>query len=202
MKLAPILRGVYGKTLKEGIYTEAVLEALDGYKSYSTLATMTEEGGHIAFKDLDVKKGWEAVGFRMSSPAPFFLVWNKKGQTTANNYPWPFALEKITLVKFSDKYPSLVPSGKKRNSAEYRGYTVFKAQCFRCHSINRQGGKIGPDLAAPQNITSYRSKEYLRQFIRDPKSFRYSKMPSHKHLSHRSIDDLLAYLALFKFDHK
>lgn len=198
IELAPLLKAVYQSTLTNGAYSEAVLVALDGYKSYCTLETLLKKGGYIAFKDLDVTSGWEPVGFKSVSPAPYFLVWDQKGQTTANEYPWPFALSKIQLTKFSDQYPSLYPKGVPKSSPEYKGYKIFKGQCFRCHAIDRQGGKIGPDLAAPRNITEYRSREYLHQFIRDPSSYRYSKMPPHKHLSRQNIDHLLDYLASFR----
>ena len=198
IEFSSLLQEVYKDTLKSGVYSEAVLEALDGYKSYSTLETLLTKGGYIAFKDLDIKSGWEPVGFKKVSPAPYFLVWNEKGQTTANEYPWPFALDKIKLVKFADQYPSLYPKGKKKSSAEYQGYKVFKGQCFRCHAINRQGGKVGPDLGAPRNITEYRSKDFLHRFIKNPSSFRYSKMPPHKHLSKEDINHVLVYLASFR----
>ncbi|MCY4524687.1 MAG: cytochrome c [Halobacteriovoraceae bacterium] len=194
MPIIPILKKVYKSDLKDENYTEFILEALDGYQSYSSRKTLLTSGGYIVFKDLDVKKGWESVGFKQVSPAPYFLVWIKKEQTVANEYPWPWALSKIHLVRMEDRYPKVYPKGFKKNSAIYKGYKIFKAQCFRCHSIDRQGGKIGPDLAAPQNILDYRSEKFIRQFIKKPSSFRYSKMPSHSHLSEKALDDLIAYL--------
>ena len=196
LAMAPILKAVYGELLsgKKGAYSEIVLEASDGYQAYGSVDTLLTDGGHIAFKDLDVKSGWEPVGREMASPAPYFLVWEREGQTTANGYPWPWNLGKIRLVKFADRYPNVYPKGKQKNSPEYKGYQIFKSQCFRCHAINRQGGKIGPDLAAPKNIFEYRTDEFVRQFIIEPEKFRYSKMPAHQHLSKDEIDSLISYL--------
>ena len=149
LEVAPLLKVAYGKFLQKKTHTEVVLEALDGYQSYSTLETLLSKGGYIAFKDLDVKSGWEPVGREKASPAPYFLIWNREGQTTENGYPWPWQLAKIRLVKFADRFPNVYPMGKGPNTPEYRGYRIFKSQCFRCHAIDRQGGKIGPGPGGP-----------------------------------------------------
>ena len=196
IRMAPLLKAVYGQSVLDGkTHTEAVLEAIDGYRSYATLRTLLSDGGYIAFEDLDIKgNGWEPVGREKSSPAPYFLVWESPEQSAANNYPWPWQLKRIRLVTFAERYPRVFPQGKAENSPEYQGYRVFKSQCFRCHAIDRQGGTIGPDLAAPRHILEYREEGYLRQFIRNPEAFRYSKMPAHKHLSDKQMDSLIAYL--------
>ncbi|MCY4644645.1 MAG: cytochrome c [Bacteriovoracales bacterium] len=195
VELAPLLRRVFPRYLKGDEYSEIIYEATDGYSSFSTLSMALTKGGLIAFKDLDRKgDNWEPTGREMASPAPYFLVWAGKDQTSTVGYPWPYALVKIRLVRFKDRYPKLFPTGKPPNSPERRGLRVFKEQCFRCHAIDREGGKIGPDLAAPRHILDYRTETFIRQFIKNPESFRYSKMPSHAHLSGKEMDDLMAYL--------
>ncbi len=192
--LPPLLRAIYKKALADETYSEVVFEATDGYRAYSPLDILLKETSYLAFRDLDRKSGWEPVGFKKVSPAPYILVWEKEGQTTANAYPWPWSVSKIHLIALKDRYPKVYPKGKAPTSAEYKGYKVFRSQCFRCHAIDRQGGKIGPDLAAPQNILDYRDETYLRQFIRNPQKFRYSKMSGHDFLSKKEMDHLIAYL--------
>ncbi len=194
LALPPILRAAYKEALHRGTHSEVVFEATDGYRAYSTLDLLLKETSYLAFRDLDQKSGWEPVGFKKVSPAPYILVWEKEGQTTANAYPWPWSVSKIHLITMQGRYPKVYPTGKATDSAEYKGYQVFRSQCFRCHAIDRQGGRIGPDLAAPKNILEYRDENYLRQFIRNPQQFRYSKMPKHTHLSKEDMDHLIAYL--------
>ena len=195
IELASLLKAVYGwDGLEDDIHTEAVLEAIDGYQSYGTVETLLSKGGYIAFQDLDTKDGWEPVGRERASPAPYFLIWERPDQNTANGYPWPWQLKRIRLVTFARRFPRVFPHGKAENSPEYRGYLTFKSLCFRCHAIDRQGGTIGPDLAAPKHILEYRTEAFVRQFIKRPESFRYSKMPPHEHLSATQMDSLIAYL--------
>ena len=193
--ILPILKKVYGKELGGEGYSEVIFEATDGYKAFSEMEKLTESGGCLAFRDLDVKKGWEPVGRRSVSPAPYFLVWKDKDQNTANGYPWPWSLAKIKLIKFENRYKKVFPTGYKTSSDVYKGYLTFRGQCFRCHAIDKQGGKIGPDLAAPQNILAYRSKKMVYEFIKNPEKYRYTKMPAHDHLSKKEITQIIAYLA-------
>ena len=192
--LKKLIKNVFEKQIKTKTHTEVVFEATDGYQAFSTLEKLLQRGGLVAYKDLDVESGWEPVGRRKSSPAPFFLVWTKDGQTTANSFPWPWALKKIRLVTFEKRYPNVYPQGAKKKSAIYKGFKTFKGQCFRCHAINKQGGKIGPDLGAPKNITSYRSDAFLKAFIKNPEVYRYSKMPNHQHLSDQEINQIISFL--------
>ena len=185
----------YGPGWEKSPYTEAVLTALDGYASVAAAAKLTEDGGCLAFEDLDVP-GWEPVGRKKANPGPFYLVWTGEFQTTENEYPWPWQLVSINLVRLEDRYPEVVPRGAPPDSPAARGFRTFKGRCLRCHSINQQGGKIGPDLNAPMSITRYRSKEMIKAFIRKPSRFRYSGMPDHPDLTDRDLDDLYQYLKL------
>jgi putative membrane-bound dehydrogenase-like protein len=57
-------------------------------------------------------------------------------------------LAEITTAISADReevVKKLLPLAKERGDATH-GKEVFTAQCFNCHTINGQGGKIGPDL--------------------------------------------------------
>jgi mono/diheme cytochrome c family protein len=73
------------------------------------------------------------------------------------------------------------------------GFSVFARECVRCHAVNREGGRVGPDLNVPQSVVEYRPEAQLRAYIRDPRSFRYGNMPAHPHLRDAELDGLLAY---------
>ena len=195
LDMKAILRSVYGAHLQKGEYTELVTLAHDGYNTHSDLALFLKTGGaYLAFKDLDVKSGWEPVDRADVSPAPYFLVWENPEHTVANRHPWVWALKGFSLLKFEELYKKVSPRGVKKSSDIYKGYEIFRGHCFNCHAINDEGGKLGPDLAAPQNITVYRSESFLRAFIKNPTRFRYTKMPSHDFLSDKEVGYLISYL--------
>ena len=83
-----------------------------------------------------------------------------------------------------------------------KGFVTFKNHCIRCHSLNLQGGEVGPELNSPKNVTEYWEKSTLRAFIRDASSFRFKdKMPAFPNLKESDLDEILEYLAYMK-DHK
>ena len=192
--LTDVLRFGFGPSLSEQAYTEASFAALDGYTSVSNREQILEDGGFLAFEDLDMTGGWEPIGRHRADPGPFYIVWTGANQSTRNGFPWPWQLRNITLLAFEDQYPNVVPTKAPSGSRIYRGYETFKARCVRCHAMNGQGGKIGPDLNSPRNILAYRAAEVVRKFISNPAQFRHSRMPAHPDLNDASLDDLLDYL--------
>ena len=81
-------------------------------------------------------------------------------------------------------------------SSAARGFAIFKGRCLRCHAINQQGGKVGPDLNAPQSVTSYRTKAWITGYVRQPSKYRYTAMPDHLDLRSSDLDDIYDYLVL------
>lgn len=190
--LASVLDLAFGKGWQGQDYTEMIFSALDGYASVSTLEKLGEPGGYIVFQDVE-HPGWEPVGRNQANPGPFYLVWTRPEQSTQHAYPWPWQLAKIELLRFQDRYPEVYPAGVDKAAPAHAGFLTFKERCMRCHAMNQQGGKVGPDLNAPQSVVEYRSPAMLKAFIRQPSQFRYSHMPDHTDLSDADLEDLLAY---------
>ena len=69
----------------------------------------------------------------------------------------------------------------------------FRDHCIKCHAINREGGRVGPELNVPQSIVEYRPEEQIRAYIRNPATFRYGAMPPHPGLREAEMDALIAY---------
>ena len=65
--------------------------------------------------------------------------------------------------------------------------------------MNREGGRVGPELNVPQSIVEYRETEQLKAYIREPTRFRYTAMPAHPGLSDQDLDDLVAYFQAMRF---
>lgn len=194
LAIKDVMTAAYGPDWITKRESEAVLTAMDGYASVVSAVTLSEKGGCLAYQE--AAGGWEPIGRKMADPGPFYLLWLGEQQNAANHYPWPYQLVSVNLVSFEERYPEVVPKGEKEGSSAHRGYMLFRGQCLRCHSINQQGGKIGPDLNAPKSVVTYREKKWLQQYIRKASDTRYSEMPDHAHLTQRDLDDLWAYFGV------
>lgn len=178
---------------------EVVFTAQDGYSPNVSFGMIRAHRAIIAFKEKE-KSSFEALpqGKAMVSPAPYYLVW-EEGAKLADKVPWPYQLVKIEVVNFKDKYAQLYPSGVAADSDIMRGFLTFKNLCIACHSINLQGGDVGPELNAPLNVTEYWPTETLKRFIHDASSFRYkSKMPAFPQLDEKQVGHVIEYLKHMK----
>ncbi len=179
---------------------EIVFVAADGYSPNTTIAKLRANTAYLVFQEHGTpgKFGKVAQGKAMVSPAPFYVAW-AEGKALEHEVPWPYQLVKIEIVNFAQKYPKLYPAEAKADSEAMRGFTVFKNECLRCHSVNLQGGDLGPELNIPKNITEYWDEDHLKAFIVDATSYRAkSKMPPFKHLKEKQIDELVEYLSYMK----
>jgi mono/diheme cytochrome c family protein len=170
-----------------------VLVASDGYTVPLEGKRLLDPGCHVAIADLDAPE-WEPIGPRRAHPGPFYLVWSGKGQADIEQYPRPWQLETVRIARFADSFPHVAPKGEPAGSPALRGFELFREQCIRCHAINQEGGKVGPDLNVPQSIVEYRPEEQIRAYIKNPRQFRYGNMPDNPHLDADDLDALIAYL--------
>jgi len=167
-----------------------LLRCIDGYAVPIDGKRLLE--AYVAIADADVPS-WEPVGPKRAHPGPFFVVWKGKEQQNLEAFPRPYQLATIELAAFEATFPHVVPVGEAAGSSAWRGFAIFKEQCVRCHAVNHEGGKVGPELNVPKSIVEYRSDSQIRTFIRNPREFRYSVMPTHDHLAEADLDGLLAY---------
>lgn len=180
---------------------ELVFQARDGYAPTVPFGELGQHPAYVAYREHGNPDGFGLVaqGKAMVSPAPYFLLW-QEGKSLGPGFPWPYQLVRIELVDFATKYAALYPRDMAAATRERRGFATFKIHCLRCHSINLQGGDLGPELNVPKNITEYWPAAHLHAFIQDASSYRArSKMPSFaKLLTSDEVDDLTAYLTLMK----
>lgn len=192
---AVIEKGFAGE---QGLPTkEFVLKAKDGYTVPLRGAQVFEAGAYLAYEDVDAP-GWEPIGQQRANPGPFYLVWANKNQTDLETHPRPYQLASIDIARFEDVFPFTVPTGSADDSPAMKGFAHFKAQCIHCHAINRQGGRVGPELNVPQSVVEYRSAEQIKAYIKNPLTFRYSTMPPHPSFSDEDLDALVAYFTAMK----
>jgi mono/diheme cytochrome c family protein len=191
----------------EGIHPDpnAVLTftALDGYKASIAVADVLQSGckAFVAIEDLDKEEGWEKIqhGKEWISPGPYYLVWQTPmvDVTPSIKLPWPYQMIEISIHKSDEAQQKLFPDSNDKSESVTRGYKIFQQNCMACHSLNLQGGVVGPELNVPKNILEYEDRKFLKEFIGDPGSFRArSKMPAfNSTLSPQELDDVLDYLA-------
>jgi mono/diheme cytochrome c family protein len=192
LPLAPLVRAAFGLPDAELRGQSFLLEAADGYAVPVRGDLLLDEAAFIAIDDLD-QPGFAPIGPKQVSPAPAYLVWAGADKTDLEAYPRPWQLVAIDLVDARALYPHTVPSGAAEGSPAMQGFAVFRAHCAKCHAINREGGRVGPELNVPQSIVEYRPEAQIRAYIRNPRTFRYGAMPASPSLSDADLDALLAY---------
>lgn len=176
---------------------EYVLRALDGYTVPLTGSKVFEKGAYLAFEDVE-KPGWEPIGERRANPAPYYVIWAGKDQLDLETHPRPYQLASIEIARFEDVFPRTVPSGLEASHPAHRGFAIFKQQCIHCHAVNRQGGRVGPEMNLPKSIVEYRPAEQIKAYIKNPLEFRYSTMPPHPTLTDGDLEGIVAYFTAMK----
>ena len=169
--------------------------ATDGYRANLPLDELPEGAGVIAFEDRDAPEGEQWAPFEhgdeTTTPAPFYLVWPNRRHADAE-LPWAYKLAEIAAARYrdlwGDAYPAHDPDARS-------GFALFRQNCIKCHSVNRSGGAVGPELNVPMNVTEYWKPDHLRRYIRDAPSYRAgTAMPSFESLTDRQVGQLVGYL--------
>ncbi len=99
------------------------------------------------------------------------------------------------LMSLTGAPVSAEESGAQRQSPEIeKGKQVFQSNgCVGCHSVNGQGGSIGPELSG--SILRGKSRKWLEDQITAPKShYPETIMPAFTNLSREQVSNLVSYL--------
>lgn len=183
-------------------FDEFIFRCADGYLAHVSRADFEVgklDSFYLAFGEAgDAFKTDIPQGKAEISPEPFYAVATEKaGFSTLS---WPYELVAIELVNFKVMFPKLYFAGLEKDVVVKAGFDIFRKECLKCHSLNLQGGDIGPELNIPKNITEYRDEAYLKSFIRDASSYRAkSKMPPFLNLNDAQLKEILAYLKAMSF---
>jgi len=204
ISLPVLLEQVFGNTWETFDLVKFI--TLDGYQPViptnkiiaGSCVISTGEKGYSGFSKLQRKNG-ESV-----DPGPLYLVWENikdKGAKEDSWLSWPWQITGIELTSFFREYPRSAPPTLSGESAN-EGFLAFRQHCIKCHTINGDGGHVGPELNYPVSVTEYWKEEWLIRFIEDPQSIRAnSKMiPFYRDVKNRQgvISSIIAYLKAMK----
>jgi mono/diheme cytochrome c family protein len=195
LSLEPLLAAAFSEPLAALRQRDFLLRARDGYAVPLPGGRLLEGGAYLAFADAEVAD-WAPIGPQRAHPGPFYLVWARPEQGRLATHPRPWQLASIEIVDGEQLFPHAVPRGVGHDSLAARGARLFRGRCIACHAINREGGRVGPDLNVPQSIIEYRPRAQIRAYIREPLRFRYGTMPAHPDLTEAQLDDLVEYFAV------
>ena len=145
-----------------------------------------------------MEAGWEPIGSQKANPGPFYLVWKNPNQVDLDTHPRPYQLASIEIARFEDLFPRTVPTGVAESDPAWKGYGIFRRECVHCHAINRQGGRVGPELNVPKSVTEYRTAEQIKAYVKNPLDFRYTAMPAHPSFTDADLDAIVAYFSAMK----
>jgi mono/diheme cytochrome c family protein len=195
-----LLTAAYGEGWRK--QEEILFTCSDGYQPSLPIARFLSQPAVLAFER--VGTDFELVntlqGDEKVRLGPYYLVWDnardpEKEAKSASG--WPYQVEKVDLVRFSDRFPQMSPPAG--SSAKVTaGFTAFRENCANCHSVNGDGGLKGIELNYPVSVTEYFKRKWLKQWLLDPAKMRLkTAMPALNHgLKDRLVlaDNIVAYL--------
>ncbi len=166
----------------------------DGYRTVFPFEAVVGGKGLLATRLANsphADSPWRTIrrGKTEQTPAPYYLVW--ADETDLKKRPWPYQLVRIEVITNASLESALAPPAEAKVDA---GYELFRTHCLACHSVNLQGGKMGPELNVPQNILAYRDEARLMAFVKSPQSFRAGSLMPPQGLSDAKLKAVFAYL--------
>lgn len=183
---------------------ELLFRCRDGYQPTIPVERVIEHRAWLAFArrdraDFTIRKR-ESGSVKQIELAPFYLVWENLDDATLRtegDYGWPYQLVAVELIRARDHFPKMAPP-LSAPPAVQAGFAAFRAHCSRCHTLNGEGGAIGPELNGPIPTARSRDAIWLRRWIDDPsRVLPTARMPRINPAlpeRERAIDEIIRYL--------
>ncbi len=202
--LVALLDQVFGKDWK--VFDIVKFKTSDGYQPVIPTESVMKGCGLIstAEKGFQGFQKLQRINGEFVDPGPFFLVWENINNIRSKEDPWlcwPWQITEIELTSIAREYPRSAPRDFKSNAAR-EGFLAFRQHCIKCHSINGEGGNVGPELNYPTNVTEYWKEDWLARFIADPQSVRANSrmVPFYRDVKDRqeTVVSIIEYLRVMK----
>ncbi|MEL7121269.1 MAG: cytochrome c [Bacteroidota bacterium] len=176
---------------------EVTFVCKDGYAPSILLSDLRGHEGYVTIQNEGELNMWPDS--MRKNISPYYLTWQNENENSKLIYPYGAVSIKIDYA--DNNYVASYPEALHDNEQFTAGFQLFKEKCIKCHSMNLEGGILGPELNFPKNITEYREKAYMYEFISNPQSFRYNSKMSAVKLTDEEFDLVYNYIATMK-EHK
>jgi mono/diheme cytochrome c family protein len=197
-----VLDAVYGRSWREE--EEVLFRCRDGYQPTIPVERIIAHQAQLAFARRDrpefTLRKRESGALKQIDLAPFYLVWENLDDPTLRadgDYGWPYQLVAVDLIRARDHFPKMAPPLSAPAPVQ-AGFAAFRIHCSRCHTLNGEGGSIGPELNGPIPAAKLRDTAWLRRWIDDPsRVLPTARMPRFNPAladRGRAIDEIIAYL--------
>jgi mono/diheme cytochrome c family protein len=202
LPFAMVLDLVYGEAWREE--EELLFTCSDGYQPTVPVKRVLEHRAWLAFDRSD-EPGFtihkrESGEVKRIELAPFYLIWENLDDEkvrSEGDYGWPYQLVGVDLIRTRDRFARMLPPAGAPQSVR-DGFAAFRVHCSRCHTINGQGGSIGPELNGAVPSVASRERDWIARRIDDPsrvmEKARMPRLDPQLPQRERVIGDLIAYL--------
>ena len=172
LPLAAVLDSVYGADWRKD--DELLFTCRDGYQPTVPVARVLAHQAWLAFERPNAPAfaihKFESGRHQDVPIGPFYLIWEnvKDAQVRAEgDYGWPYQLVGVELIRSRDRFPRMAPPVSAPVQVQ-QGFALFRIHCSRCHTVNGEGGNVGPELNAAASPAGRRDPTWLRAWIADP----------------------------------
>ncbi|MCX8472031.1 MAG: c-type cytochrome [Sediminibacterium sp.] len=168
----------------------------DGYVANTSWSKILSNKGYLITDIKSLKAQAPDSSVSIDNFAPAYITWDINSNFT--DYIYPYEIIGFQIFPRAAWFVHAKPS-KDASQKILDGFESCKTNCLKCHSINLEGGILGPELNAPFNVTEYWKEPFLFNFIKNPQSIRFhSKMPALDSLSDQKIQSIIDYLSYMK----
>ena len=202
LPFAAVLDAIYSPSWRDE--EELLFTCSDGYQPTVPVQRVLHHRAWLAF-DRVGEPGFsilklESGQHKRIELGPFYLIWENIDDAQVQqegDYGWPYQLVGVDLIRTAERFPRMLPPAGAPDDVRV-GFAAFRVHCSRCHTINGEGGRIGPELNGPASAVELRDAAWLRRWLDDPSQIApESRMPRLNPAlpnRERTLSAILAYL--------
>lgn len=172
LPFAAVLDAIYSPSWRDE--EELLFTCRDGYQPTVPVQRVLQHRAWLAF-DRVGEQGFSILKLESGQRKrieldPFYLIWENLDDTNLSHeedYGWPYQLVGVDLIRTADRFPRMLPPAGAPEEVR-DGFAAFRVHCSRCHTMNGEGGRIGPELNAPVSAVELRDAAWLRRWLDDP----------------------------------